>query len=154
MLCPEIVSPVKEWFLYCKHYLRYTYWDSFPYSHPHYGLINNFHCRTSYLPILDSQGDMQYRKLISVFHIYFTNMLHAGYYGFSLMLMLNYFFSKVPAFLNVVDIAGLVKGASEGQGLGNAFLSHIKACDSLFHMCRELHLIVIITIFKKNIYHV
>ena len=29
--------------------------------------------------------------------------------------------SKVPAFLNVVDIAGLVKGASEGQGLGNAF---------------------------------
>ena len=34
--------------------------------------------------------------------------------------------SKVPAFLNVTDIAGLVKGASEGQGLGNAFLSHIK----------------------------
>eukprot|EP00088_Acartia_fossae_P006942 TRINITY_DN13211_c0_g1_i1.p1 TRINITY_DN13211_c0_g1~~TRINITY_DN13211_c0_g1_i1.p1 ORF type:complete len:400 (-),score=118.31 TRINITY_DN13211_c0_g1_i1:340-1539(-) len=44
--------------------------------------------------------------------------------------------SKVPAFLNVTDIAGLVKGASEGQGLGNAFLSHIKACDALFHMCR------------------
>jgi obg-like ATPase 1 len=35
-----------------------------------------------------------------------------------------------------VDIAGLVKGASEGQGLGNAFLSHIKACDGLFHLCR------------------
>ncbi|XP_037085064.1 obg-like ATPase 1 [Pollicipes pollicipes] len=45
--------------------------------------------------------------------------------------------SKVPAFLNVTDIAGLVKGASEGQGLGNAFLSHIKACDALFHLCRE-----------------
>merc|ERR1719213_1618559 len=44
--------------------------------------------------------------------------------------------SKVPAFLNIVDIAGLVKGASEGQGLGNAFLSHIKACDALFHLCR------------------
>ncbi|KAI1292024.1 Obg-like ATPase 1 [Halotydeus destructor] len=44
--------------------------------------------------------------------------------------------SKVPAYLNVVDIAGLVKGASEGQGLGNAFLSHIKACDGLFHLCR------------------
>ncbi|PSN40068.1 Obg-like ATPase 1, partial [Blattella germanica] len=43
---------------------------------------------------------------------------------------------KVPAFLNVVDIAGLVKGAAEGQGLGNAFLSHIKACDALFHLCR------------------
>ena len=34
----------------------------------------------------------------------------------------------------MVDIAGLVKGASEGQGLGNAFLSHIKACDAIFHM--------------------
>lgn len=44
--------------------------------------------------------------------------------------------SKVPAFLNVVDIAGLVKGASEGAGLGNAFLSHIKACDAIFHLCR------------------
>lgn len=50
----------------------------------------------------------------------------------------NYFkpASKVPAFLNVVDIAGLVKGASEGQGLGNAFLSHISACDAIFHLCR------------------
>lgn len=47
-------------------------------------------------------------------------------------------FSKVPAFLNVVDIAGLVKGASEGQGLGNAFLSHISACDAIFHLCRTL----------------
>ncbi|EDO42940.1 predicted protein [Nematostella vectensis] len=44
--------------------------------------------------------------------------------------------SKVPAFLNVVDIAGLVKGASEGQGLGNAFLSHIWACDAIFHLVR------------------
>jgi obg-like ATPase 1 len=45
--------------------------------------------------------------------------------------------SKQPAYLNVVDIAGLVKGASEGQGLGNAFLSHIRACDALYHLCRE-----------------
>uniref|UniRef100_A0A336MSN8 Obg-like ATPase 1 n=1 Tax=Culicoides sonorensis TaxID=179676 RepID=A0A336MSN8_CULSO len=44
--------------------------------------------------------------------------------------------SKVPAYLNVVDIAGLVKGAAEGQGLGNAFLSHISACDGIFHLCR------------------
>ncbi|XP_029317270.1 obg-like ATPase 1 [Cottoperca gobio] len=44
--------------------------------------------------------------------------------------------SKVPAFLNVVDIAGLVKGAHAGQGLGNAFLSHISACDGIFHMTR------------------
>ncbi|KAI3355798.1 hypothetical protein L3Q82_004364 [Scortum barcoo] len=44
--------------------------------------------------------------------------------------------TKVPAFLNVVDIAGLVKGAHDGQGLGNAFLSHISACDGIFHMTR------------------
>ncbi|KAI6182906.1 Obg-like ATPase 1 [Aphelenchoides bicaudatus] len=44
--------------------------------------------------------------------------------------------SRVPAYLNVTDIAGLVKGASEGQGLGNAFLSHVSACDALFHLCR------------------
>ena len=45
-------------------------------------------------------------------------------------------FSKVPAYLNIVDIAGLVKGASEGQGLGNSFLSHIRACDAIFHVSR------------------
>jgi len=44
--------------------------------------------------------------------------------------------SKVPAFLNVVDIAGLVKGAHEGKGLGNAFLSNINACDAIFHCIR------------------
>jgi obg-like ATPase 1 len=44
--------------------------------------------------------------------------------------------SKIPAYLNVVDIAGLVKGANEGQGLGNAFLSPISGCDAIFHMLR------------------
>lgn len=44
--------------------------------------------------------------------------------------------SEVPAFLNVTDIAGLVRGAHEGQGLGNDFLSHIQAVDGIFHMCR------------------
>jgi len=44
--------------------------------------------------------------------------------------------SKVPAFLNIMDIAGLVKGASEGEGLGNAFLSHISQVDAIMHMCR------------------
>ena len=53
-----------------------------------------------------------------------------------------FYSSKVPAFLNVVDIAGLVKGAHEGQGLGNAFLSHIKACDALFHMSSKFTLIL------------
>ncbi|KAL2919128.1 Obg-like ATPase [Polyrhizophydium stewartii] len=44
--------------------------------------------------------------------------------------------SRVPAYLTVIDIAGLVKGAAEGQGLGNAFLSHIRAVDGIFHLCR------------------
>jgi len=44
--------------------------------------------------------------------------------------------SKYPAFLHLVDIAGLIKGASEGAGLGNAFLSHIQAVDGIFHLLR------------------
>lgn len=44
--------------------------------------------------------------------------------------------SKVPAYLTVIDIAGLVRGAAAGQGLGNAFLSHIRAVDGIFHVVR------------------
>ena len=44
--------------------------------------------------------------------------------------------SEVPAFLEICDIAGLVKGAAQGEGLGNAFLSHISAVDGIFHVCR------------------
>merc|ERR1712179_12244 len=43
---------------------------------------------------------------------------------------------EIPAFLNVVDIAGLVKSAHEGAGLGNAFLSNIDSCDAIYHMLR------------------
>lgn len=44
--------------------------------------------------------------------------------------------SRIPAYLFVTDIAGLIKGASEGAGLGNAFLSHIQAVDGLYHVVR------------------
>lgn len=44
--------------------------------------------------------------------------------------------SEVKAFVSVVDIAGLVTGASKGEGLGNAFLSHISAVDGLIHVLR------------------
>ena len=44
--------------------------------------------------------------------------------------------SRYPAYLHVTDIAGLIKGASEGAGLGNAFLSHIQAVDGLYHVVR------------------
>ena len=45
--------------------------------------------------------------------------------------------SVVPAALKVTDIAGLIKGASEGAGLGNAFLSHIAAVDGIYHLIRD-----------------
>lgn len=44
--------------------------------------------------------------------------------------------SVVPAALKVTDIAGLIRGASEGAGLGNAFLSHIAAVDGIYHLVR------------------
>lgn len=42
----------------------------------------------------------------------------------------------VPAAIEFVDIAGLVKGASEGEGLGNQFLTHIREVDAILHMVR------------------
>ncbi|HVJ81959.1 MAG TPA: redox-regulated ATPase YchF [Planctomycetia bacterium] len=42
----------------------------------------------------------------------------------------------VPSTLKLVDIAGIVKGASEGQGLGNKFLSHIREVDAILQVCR------------------
>lgn len=42
----------------------------------------------------------------------------------------------IPAQIEFVDIAGLVKGASEGAGLGNKFLSHIKEVDAILHVVR------------------
>ncbi|KAL2123211.1 hypothetical protein VTJ04DRAFT_3666 [Mycothermus thermophilus] len=44
--------------------------------------------------------------------------------------------SRVPANLTVYDIAGLTRGASTGAGLGNAFLSHIRAVDAIFEVVR------------------
>lgn len=41
-----------------------------------------------------------------------------------------------PATIEFVDIAGLVKGASHGEGLGNKFLSHIRECDAIVHVVR------------------
>ena len=42
----------------------------------------------------------------------------------------------VPAAIEFVDIAGLVKGASKGEGLGNKFLSHIREVDAIAHVVR------------------
>ncbi|MCR9115890.1 MAG: redox-regulated ATPase YchF [bacterium] len=42
----------------------------------------------------------------------------------------------IPAILKLVDIAGIVKGASEGEGLGNKFLSHIRQVDAIVQVVR------------------
>ncbi len=42
----------------------------------------------------------------------------------------------IPAIIRLVDIAGIVRGASEGEGLGNKFLSHIREVDAILHVVR------------------
>jgi ribosome-binding ATPase len=44
--------------------------------------------------------------------------------------------SRVPATVDFVDIAGLVRGASRGEGRGNAFLTNIRECDAIAHVVR------------------
>src|SRR5512139_1791590 len=44
--------------------------------------------------------------------------------------------TQIPTAFEFVDIAGLVKGASTGEGLGNKFLSHIREVDALIHVVR------------------
>ena len=46
---------------------------------------------------------------------------------------------KVPATVRFVDIAGLVKGAAQGEGLGNKFLSHIREVDAVMMLVRLFH---------------
>lgn len=43
----------------------------------------------------------------------------------------------LPAIVEFVDVAGLVKGASQGEGLGNQFLSHIRQCDAIAQVVRH-----------------
>src|SRR4029078_9431588 len=42
----------------------------------------------------------------------------------------------IPAAVRIVDIAGIVRGASTGEGLGNKFLSHIREVDAILHVVR------------------
>lgn len=52
----------------------------------------------------------------------------------------------VPAVIEFYDIAGLVRGASKGEGLGNKFLSHIRSVDAIVHVLRAF--------YDENIVHV
>ena len=42
----------------------------------------------------------------------------------------------IPAVVQIMDIAGLVKGASKGEGLGNKFLGNIRECEAIIHVLR------------------
>ena len=42
----------------------------------------------------------------------------------------------IPTTVEIVDIAGLVKGASKGEGLGNKFLGNIRECDAIIEVLR------------------
>ncbi|MBR74219.1 MAG: redox-regulated ATPase YchF [Dehalococcoidaceae bacterium] len=50
--------------------------------------------------------------------------------------VLNETLSVIPTYMEFVDIAGLVKGANEGEGLGNKFLGHIREVDAIAHVLR------------------
>ncbi len=52
----------------------------------------------------------------------------------------------IPTFIEFYDIAGLVKGANQGEGLGNKFLSHIRECDAICEVIRDFK--------SSNIIHV
>ncbi|MCF7812131.1 redox-regulated ATPase YchF [Candidatus Gracilibacteria bacterium] len=52
----------------------------------------------------------------------------------------------IPAIVEFVDIAGLVQGASKGEGLGNKFLSHIRECNAICHVLRDFG--------DENVHHV
>lgn len=45
----------------------------------------------------------------------------------------------IPATVTFVDIAGLVAGASKGEGLGNKFLANIRGCEAIIHIVRSFH---------------
>jgi len=53
---------------------------------------------------------------------------------------------KVPAAVKFYDIAGLIKGAHEGEGLGNKFLAQIRQVDAILHLARGFH--------SQNVTHV
>jgi GTP-binding protein YchF len=55
----------------------------------------------------------------------------------------------IPTVIEFVDIAGLVKGASEGEGLGNKFLSHIRECDAICEVVRQFEDTNIIHVANK-----
>lgn len=55
----------------------------------------------------------------------------------------------IPAIIKLVDIAGLVAGASKGEGLGNQFLANIRECDAIIHVVRAFENSDIIHIDEK-----
>jgi len=56
----------------------------------------------------------------------------------------------IPATVTFVDIAGLVAGAAQGEGLGNQFLSHIRSTNAIVHVVRAFHDSDVVHVDEKN----
>ena len=61
---------------------------------------------------------------------------------------------KIYTSISFIDIAGLVKGASKGEGLGNKFLSHIREVDAIIHMIRCFESVDIQNVNKLSLIHI
>ena len=59
---------------------------------------------------------------------------------------LNKSIKVVPATLEFVDVAGLIKGASTGEGLGNQFLAAIRQCDAIVHVVCPLYMYLLYSV--------
>ena len=55
----------------------------------------------------------------------------------------------IPTVIEFVDIAGLVEGASKGEGLGNQFLANIRETDAIIHLVRHLKMKILFTYPEK-----
>ena len=58
----------------------------------------------------------------------------------SVLAEINSSVKSVPTTLEFVDVAGLVKGASAGEGLGNQFLATIRQCDAIVHVVSKMRM--------------
>ena len=56
-----------------------------------------------------------------------------------------------PAVVEFVDIAGLVKGASKGEGLGNKFLSNIRTTDAIVHVVKSINSLVLSLLYSPTL---
>jgi ribosome-binding ATPase len=92
---------------------------------------------------LYKQQGLSDEKFSPLFLYIFLGVLIGGRLGHCIFYQPEYFLTQWDHFIEmlipvhqIVDIAGLVKGASKGEGLGNKFLGNIRECDAIIHVIR------------------